>query len=80
MINRLIEPTCGTIYIDGKDITTRPAHLLRLEVGYVLQANSLFPHYTVEENISVIPDLLKWDRSKTRERVTELLAKVQLHQ
>jgi len=78
MINRLIEPTNGTITISGKDITTQPAHLLRREIGYVLQASSLFPHYTVEENISVIPDLLKWDRSKTQARVTELLGKVHL--
>ncbi|AEW00477.1 glycine/betaine ABC transporter ATP-binding protein [Niastella koreensis] len=78
MINRLIEPTGGTISIGGKDITTQPAHLLRRDIGYVIQASSLFPHYTVEENISVIPNLLKWDRSKTTARVTELLAKVQL--
>ena len=78
MINRLIEPTTGTITIGGKDITTQPAHLLRRDIGYVLQASSLFPHYTVEENISVIPNLLKWDRQKTKARVTELLAKVHL--
>jgi osmoprotectant transport system ATP-binding protein len=77
-INRLIDPTHGTIYIDGRDISTLPAHLLRRNIGFVLQANSLFPHFTVEENISVIPDLLKWDRSKTRNRVTELLEKMQL--
>lgn len=78
MINRLIEPTGGKITIGGKDITAQPAHLLRRDIGYVLQASSLFPHYTVEDNISVIPNLLKWDRSKTRARVTELLAKVHL--
>jgi len=78
MINRLIEPTVGTITIGGKDITSQPAHLLRREIGYVLQASSLFPHYTVEENIGVIPNLLKWDRLKTQARVKELLAKVHL--
>jgi osmoprotectant transport system ATP-binding protein len=78
MINRLIEPTSGSITINGKEITTQPAHLLRRDIGYVLQASSLFPHYTVEENIGVIPNLLKWDPSKIRTRVTELLAKMHL--
>ncbi|OQP40743.1 glycine/betaine ABC transporter ATP-binding protein [Niastella yeongjuensis] len=78
MINRLIEPTCGTITINGEDLTTQPAHLLRRDIGFVLQANSLFPHYTVEENISVVPNLLKWDQQKTQARVTELLDKVHL--
>src|ERR1700712_1246457 len=77
-INRLIEPTQGTIFINGKNISAQPAHLLRRNIGYVLQANSLFPHYTVEENISVIPNLLKWDRTKTKNRVAELLEKMQL--
>ena len=78
MINRLIEPSAGVITINEKDITTQPAHLLRRDIGYVLQASSLFPHYTVEENISVIPTLLKWERSRTQARVKELLAKVHL--
>jgi osmoprotectant transport system ATP-binding protein len=78
MINRLIEPTGGSITISGKNITTQPAHLLRRDIGYVIQASSLFPHYTVEENISVVPNLLKWDRSKMRARVTELLAELHL--
>lgn len=78
MINRLIEPTQGSIAIKGKNISVGPAHLLRRDIGYVLQANSLFPHYTVEENIAVIPGLLKWDRSKIKARVGELMEKIRL--
>src|ERR1700712_1809846 len=75
MINRLIEPTSGKIFIDGKNILDQKPELLRRRIGYVLQNNGLFPHYTVAENIAIVPQLLKWDRKKTEMRTLELLEK-----
>ncbi len=73
MINRLIEPTSGTIRIDGKDVRDQSPDELRRHVGYVIQGGSLFPHMTVEKNISIVPKLLGWDADRIRERVTDLL-------
>ncbi|MEO6150574.1 MAG: ABC transporter ATP-binding protein [Mucilaginibacter sp.] len=78
MINRLIEPTSGNIYIDGKNIYDQPPEILRRGIGYVLQNNGLFPHYTVAENIAVVPQLLNWDKAKTQHRTHELLEKLHL--
>ncbi|RYU89587.1 ABC transporter ATP-binding protein [Mucilaginibacter terrigena] len=78
MLNRLIEPDSGTIAIDGKNILDQPAENLRRGIGYVLQNNGLFPHYTVAENIAIVPNLLKWDKAKTQKRVEELLEKLHL--
>lgn len=78
MTNRLIEPTSGTIRIDGSDISTLPAPELRRGIGYVIQQTGLFPHMRVEENIAVVPKLLKWDRKRTSERIDELLELVGL--
>jgi len=78
LLNRLIEPSAGEILIDGKSIFTQPAELLRRNIGYVLQHHGLFPHYTVSENISVVPRLHNWPVAKIRERVNELLTKLQL--
>lgn len=78
MINRLIEPDSGEVLIDGKPNSEVPPQILRRRMGYVLQGTGLFPHFTIEENISVVPDLLKWDKSKTRERTVELLNKFSL--
>ena len=78
MLNRLIEPDSGTIFIDGKNILEQPPELLRRGIGYVLQNNGLFPHYTVAENIAIVPNLLKWDKAKTQKRVDELLEKLHL--
>jgi osmoprotectant transport system ATP-binding protein len=78
MINRLIEPTFGNITVDGKDIKAQSPELLRRGIGYVLQHHGLFPHYTVAENIAVVPNLLKWDKAKTAKRTTQLLEKLQL--
>ncbi|MDB5147926.1 MAG: ATP-binding cassette protein [Mucilaginibacter sp.] len=78
MINRLIEPTSGTIYIDGKNIMEQQPETLRRGIGYVLQNNGLFPHYTVAQNIAVVPGLLKWDKQKTEKRTTELMEKLHL--
>src|ERR1700712_1129282 len=78
MINRLIEPSAGGIFIDGKNIFEQSPELLRRGIGYVLQNNGLFPHYTVAENIAVVPQLLKWDKKRTEMRVDELLEKLHL--
>ncbi|WJY26683.1 MULTISPECIES: ABC transporter ATP-binding protein [Sporosarcina] len=73
MINRLIPLTGGTVRIHGKRISDYDIHELRWEIGYVLQQIALFPHMTIEENISVVPELKKWEKGKIRDRVTELL-------
>jgi osmoprotectant transport system ATP-binding protein len=78
MINRLIEPTSGGIYIDGKNILEQQPETLRRGIGYVLQNNGLFPHYTVAQNIAVVPNLLKWDKQKTEKRTAELMEKLHL--
>lgn len=78
MINRLIEPSEGIIFIDNENIANKPPEQLRRKIGYVLQHNSLFPHYTVARNIAVVPELLRWDRSKTDLRIQELLIKLHL--
>ena len=78
MINRLIEPTSGRILVDGKDVQERDAVLLRRSIGYVFQAIGLFPHMTVEENVSMVPKLLGQEPGSYRERVRELLDMVEL--
>jgi osmoprotectant transport system ATP-binding protein len=77
-INRLIEPTSGRIDIDGKDARAMDAVVLRRGIGYVIQAVGLFPHYTVAENIAVVPSLLGWDAARRAKRVDELLSLVAL--
>jgi osmoprotectant transport system ATP-binding protein len=78
MINRLIEPTGGKVFINGENIMDQPPELLRRGIGYVLQNNGLFPHYTVAENIAIVPQLLKWDAKQIQHRVSELLEKLHL--
>jgi osmoprotectant transport system ATP-binding protein len=73
MINRLEEPTSGTIHINGQDTTSLAAAELRRQIGYVIQQAGLFPHLKVRDNIAVVPRLLKWDRQRIRQRVDELL-------
>lgn len=58
MINRLIEADSGTILINGKNIQDQKVEELRMGIGFVMQHSGLFPHYTVEQNIAVVPDLL----------------------
>jgi osmoprotectant transport system ATP-binding protein len=77
-INRLVEPTTGTIRIDGTEIRDRDATELRRGIGYVIQAVGLFPHYTVAENVSVVPRLLGWDRERIEQRVDDLLRMIRL--
>ena len=64
MINRLIEPTSGTIRIDGNDVRQQSETELRRHVGYVIQGGSLFPHMTVAKNIAIVPKLLGWDAKR----------------
>src|SRR5471030_2537215 len=78
MINRLIEPDGGHIFINGQNIMDQPPEILRRGIGYVLQNTGLFPHYTVAENIAVVPQLLKWDKKRIEKRVAELLEKLHL--
>lgn len=78
MINRLYEPTAGRLLIDGVDARSVPATELRRRIGYVIQQTGLFPHLTVEQNIAVVPQLLKWDRRRIEARIDELLDLVEL--
>ena len=72
MINRLIEPTEGTIEIEGTPVGELPVHELRRGIGYVIQHTGLFPHKTVGANIGTVPRLLGWDKARIAERVDEL--------
>jgi osmoprotectant transport system ATP-binding protein len=78
MINRLIEPTSGQIFIDGRDVLGMDAVELRRGIGYVIQQGGLFPHKRVEDNVAVVPRLLGWDKARIKERVEELLGFVGL--
>lgn len=78
MINRLIEPTSGRILIGDDDVTHRDPDELRRHIGYVIQGAGLFPHYTVGENIAIVPRLLKWEKQRIAARVDELLDLVNL--
>lgn len=78
MINRLIEPDSGNIYIDGKNIKEQKPEELRKTIGFVMQHAGLFPHYTVAQNIAIVPNLLKWEKQKIQNRTVELLAKLHL--
>ncbi|WP_406297347.1 betaine/proline/choline family ABC transporter ATP-binding protein [Embleya sp. NBC_00888] len=78
MVNRLIEPTSGQIFLDDEDITHADPVKLRRRMGYVIQSGGLFPHRTVLENTVTVPSLLGWDRRKARARGLELLELVGL--
>ena len=78
MINRLIEQTSGEILVNKKKIEDYDLRELRLDIGYVLQSIALFPNLTVGENIELIPEMKKWSKDKRREKVKELLKKVDL--
>jgi len=78
MINRMIEPTSGHIWIDDRDTATMDPAQLRLGIGYVIQHAGLFPHRTVAANVATVPLLLGWDRAKARKRAIELLERVGL--
>lgn len=79
MINRMVEPSSGSILIDGKDITSQDAALLRRSIGYVIQHAGLFPHRTVIENVMTVPNLTGMDKKKSRATAMELLERVGLN-
>jgi osmoprotectant transport system ATP-binding protein len=78
LINRLIEPTAGLIRVEDKPTFEWDAIKLRRKIGYVIQETGLFPHFTIERNIAVVPRLEGWPEAKTRERVEKLLEMVGL--
>ena len=78
MVNRLIEPTSGTITIDGVDISTRDVTELRRSIGYVIQQVGLFPHQTIGDNVATVPRLLGWPAARQKERAEELMGIVGL--
>ncbi|MEN3258928.1 ABC transporter ATP-binding protein [Sodalis endosymbiont of Spalangia cameroni] len=78
MINRLIEHDTGNILFAGEEIGRWPAEQLRRRMGYAIQSIGLFPHWTVEQNIATVPQLLKWPRQRIHQRVGELLALLHL--
>ena len=78
MINRLIEPTAGRIYLNGQDITTKDKVELRRHIGYVIQQIGLFPNMTVAQNICVVPKLLKYSKEQCDQIVRDMLAMVEM--
>ena len=78
MINRMVEPSAGTITIDGDDIASGPPVQLRRRIGYVMQNSGLLPHFTVAENIATVPVLQGENRKKARTRALELMETVGL--
>jgi len=73
MVNRLVEPSYGRIWIDGEDVTHTDPDALRRKIGYVIQQVGLIPHMTVAQNVGLVPKMLGWDKAKTALRVDELL-------
>jgi osmoprotectant transport system ATP-binding protein len=78
MVNRLIEPTTGTITVDGRDVTHGDPVELRRHMGYVIQQVGLFPHQTIRTNVATVPSLLGWPRARAAERADELMSLVGL--
>jgi len=78
LINRLLEPTSGEVRVEDRATTDWDAIRLRRRIGYVIQETGLFPHFTVEQNVALVPQLEAWPVERTRERVRELLSLVGL--
>jgi len=78
MVNRLVEPTRGTVRVNGRDVSGVDPVTLRRGIGYVFQSIGLFPHLTVAQNVAVVPNLLGWPKARTHNRVDELLELVGL--
>jgi len=76
MINRLIEPSSGRIFLEGEDVTRVNADKLRRRMGYVIQQIGLFPHMTIADNIGTVPRMLGWNGKRIRSRVNELIEMV----
>ncbi len=78
MINRMVEPTEGTISLDGADLQQQPVTTLRRSMGYVIQNAGLFQHRTILDNIATVPRMIGWGKRKSRERAAELMERVGL--
>jgi osmoprotectant transport system ATP-binding protein len=78
MVNRLVEPSSGSVLVEGADAREIPPAMLRRRIGYAFQQVGLFPHLTVAENVAITPELLGWDAARIRWRVAELLELVEL--
>ncbi len=78
LVNRLLEPTSGEVRVEGRATTAWDPIQLRRRIGYVIQEVGLFPHFTVERNVALVPSLEKWDKEKVSRRVRELLTLVGL--
>lgn len=78
MINRLIEADTGDIWVNGEHICEKKVEDLRMHIGFVMQHAGLFPHYTIRQNIAIVPELLQWDKKKTERRTQELIDKLHL--
>lgn len=78
MVNRLIEPTSGSILVEGEDITKVDPVALRRRIGYVIQQIGLFPHMTIFDNVATVPRLFGWPKARVAQRVEEMLALVGL--
>jgi osmoprotectant transport system ATP-binding protein len=78
LVNRLLTPTAGEILVEGKPTTEWDVIRLRRRTGYVIQEAGLFPHFTVAENVALVPDLEKWEDDRIAKRVNELLSLVGL--
>jgi osmoprotectant transport system ATP-binding protein len=73
MVNRLVEPTSGSISVNGREVMAMNPEMLRRSIGYAIQSVGLFPHMTVAANIGTVPALLHWEKERISQRVTELL-------
>ena len=73
LVNRLIDPSAGEVLVEGRRTTDWNSIKLRRRIGYVLQEAGLFPHFTVAENVALVPDLENWDEDKKQTRVAEML-------
>jgi osmoprotectant transport system ATP-binding protein len=78
MVNRLIEPTHGRIFLGGRDVTDANPVELRRGIGYVIQQVGLFPHQDIATNVATVPSLLGWDRRAAKKRALELMELVGL--
>src|SRR5437588_10976433 len=78
LVNRLLTPTSGEVIVEGKATAKWDVIRLRRRTGYVIQEAGLFPHFTVAQNVGLVPSLEDWDEPRVRERVHEMLSLVGL--
>ena len=79
LVNRLLEPSSGEVLVEGKATTDWDPIALRRRIGYVIQEGGLFPHFTIERNVGLVPQLSGWEEPRTNERARELLQLVGLN-